>query len=180
MRDDQRDQGVVQALEVLPSLGFEFPQGEVAGKSEQPHHDHRGGKPGPVRQAKAIGQRAAIGCDEVIEEVGEPVMHLKSVDHVDDAEDDRPCPHITAQIARDGIPPTQQEVGRPDEERENEEPEGEVAGGDGKPTVAEAEEGLAWSLVRTRGLAPAVTRRSGLLRAMIHRPGLVPTVNVRT
>lgn len=124
MRDDQREQGVVQALEVLPDPGFKFPQGGVAGKSEQPHHDHRGGKPGPVPQAKAIEPRAAIGRDEVAEEVGERSMHLESVGHVDDAEDDCPRPRVTAQIARDEIPPTEQKVDRPDEKREPEEPEG--------------------------------------------------------
>jgi hypothetical protein len=76
-------------------------------------------------------------------------MHLKSVDHVDDAEEGRPRSRVTAQIARDGIPPAEQEVGRPDQEREPEEPEGDVAGGDGKPPDAEAEEGVAWNLVRT-------------------------------
>jgi hypothetical protein len=55
-------------------------------------------------------------------------MQQRSIDHVDDAEESRPDPLVTAQIAGDVIALAEQEVGRPDEERECEEP-----GGDGEP-----------------------------------------------
>jgi hypothetical protein len=34
-------------------------------------------------------------------------MHLKSEEHVDDAEDGRLHPYVTTQIARDGIAPAE-------------------------------------------------------------------------
>jgi len=117
MQDDQREQCIVQPLEVFPCFGFEFPQGAVGRKSEQSYHDHRGGKPGPVAQGKTSSQSATIG-EEIIEHEGDlsAAMQRQSEDHVDDAEDSRPPPYVTAQIARYGIPSAQQEVGRPDEE----------------------------------------------------------------
>ncbi|MCI0710464.1 MAG: hypothetical protein L0154_09920, partial [Chloroflexi bacterium] len=122
MKDDQREQGVVQALEGLPGPGFELPQGEVGGNSEQAHHDHGGGKPGPVPHTKRIGQRATIGGDEVGEHPTDlsTAVHQQSVDHMDDAEDSCPCPYITGQIAGDGSPPAKHEVSWPDQECERE------------------------------------------------------------
>lgn len=175
MHDDQHEQDVVQALDPLPGPGFEFPQGGVAGDSEQPHHDHERGKPGPVPQAKAIGPRAAIGRDEIAQEVADPsaAMHLQSEDHVDDAADGRPCPKVTAQIARNWIPLAEQEVGGPDEKRERQEPEGDVAGGESKLPV----EGAVADLVRAwTGVVPAATHRSGVIPAMPHRSGVFPAV----
>ena len=58
-------------------------------------------------------------------------MQLQTKDYMDDAKNGRPRSYVAAQIVRDGIPPAEQEVGWPDEEREPEEPEGEVASGDG-------------------------------------------------
>jgi hypothetical protein len=53
-------------------------------------------------------------------------MQLKSGNRVDHAGDGSQCPCISAQVVRDGIPPAQQEIRRADEERESQEPEGDV------------------------------------------------------
>src|SRR5919106_48852 len=180
MHDDQREQCVVQSLQPLPVLGFERPQGGVAGESEQPCHDHQRGKPGPVPQAETVAQRAAMG-DEEVEEVADlsSAMHPERGDNVDAAEDGRPRPYVTAQVARDGIPPAEEEVGRPDEEREPEQREGNVAGGDGKPSLERALSDLLSTWADTRGFALALLlgrlvstlllRR--LVSALLHRSG---------
>lgn len=70
-----------------------------------------------------------------------------------------PHPHIAAQIARDGIPPAEQEVGRSDEEREPKRPGGDIAGGNREPLVE------------------ATSRPPVCHPALIHRCGLIPAVS---
>jgi len=141
--------------------GFEFPQREVAGNSEQAHYDDGGGKPGPVPQAKTIGQQASVGCDEVGEHPTElsTAVHQQSEDYVDHADHGCPNPDITGEIARDGSPPAEQEVGRPDQERERQESDANVAGGSGKPLGEEAVLPSFRHLIRIHrsGLVSAVT-----------------------
>lgn len=77
-------------------------------------------KPGPVSQAEAVEQRAAIGRNEEVEESGDlsAAMHLQPEDHMGDAGNSRPRRHVTPQMARYGIPHAKQEVGRADGEAE--------------------------------------------------------------
>ena len=72
--------------------------------------------------------------DEVVQKVEDPsaAMHLQPEDHVHDAADRGPRPNITAQVIGDRVPVAEQEVGRADEERQGEEPKGDIAGGDGE------------------------------------------------
>lgn len=152
---------------------------------------------------EAIGQQAAIFRDEEVQEAGDQsaAMYQQCEDHVDDAENGRPRPHITAQIVRDGIPSAEQEVGRAEEEREREEPKGEVTGGDGELLNA-AGKGQVGAVVPRSGVAAAVahrsgfgwmphtapsssavvplsTHRSGVVPSFAHRLGVVPTVTHR-
>jgi hypothetical protein len=74
---------------------------------------------------------------------------------MDHGDDGRLRPHITAQVARHEIPLAEQEVGRPDQECEREEPEGDIAGGGGKPR----HEQPVLEPVKICALVPAVVHR---------------------
>ena len=65
-------------------------------------------------------------------------MHKESDNYVNHADDGCPHPHVTRQIGRDGKPPVEQQVCRPNEERKTEERESDVAGGSGKPRDKQA------------------------------------------
>src|SRR6266496_613966 len=99
MHDDQREQSVVQALQSLPAPGFEFPQGEVIGYSEQANDNHCGGQPSPIAPAKRIGQWDAIRRKKVKEDSFDKwrwrSMNKKSDNHMDHTEDGCPHPHVT-------------------------------------------------------------------------------------
>jgi hypothetical protein len=75
------------------------------------------------------------------------------------------APHVTAQIARDGIPPTPQEVGRSDEEGKREVREGDVP----SAAVQTSAPGSPQSLGRARGLAAAVPLRNLVSPALLLR-----------
>jgi hypothetical protein len=120
-----------------------------------------------------------------------PPVHLQSEDHVDNAEDGRPCPHVTAQIARDGIPPAEHEVRGSDEKREREESGRDVSRRGGQSGLGEA----VLDRARTRAgvtrlrpsatmsclwiLAPAVTDRWELTCAVTRCWRLAATVLYR-
>src|SRR5688500_10905772 len=111
MREDQGEQGVVQALKVLPAFGFEFSQGGVRGNSEQAHHDDCGGKPCPVRPTKSIGQRVAIGRKEVEDDPFDNgnwrAVHKETSNYVNHANDSCPYSYVTGQIVGDRSPPAE-------------------------------------------------------------------------
>lgn len=134
MQEHQHEQGIVQALEALPSPGPELSEGEVAGDGKQSRHDHQCGESGPVSEAEAVEPRTAARRDEVVEEIRESpaTVHLQSDDHVDQAGDGCPRPHIAPEMVRDGIPSAEQEIGRTDEKRQREKPGGRVARGKGE------------------------------------------------
>ena len=60
-------------------------------------------------------------------------MYKESKNHVNHTEDGCPHPHVARQVARDWIPPSQQEIPRPDQECQSEEPKGDVTSSGGQP-----------------------------------------------
>ena len=87
VHDHEREQDVVQALEPLPVLRFQLPQGGVAGEHEQPGDDHERGQPGPVSPPEAVGLRGPVH-DEEVEEVADraAAVHLERDNHMGAAE----------------------------------------------------------------------------------------------
>lgn len=144
MEDDQREQGIVQALKPLPRPGSEPAECGVAGSREKAHRHNDGGETGPVAQTETIRQQGSIFSSEEVQDGGNETTAVTDMDqdcgnHVNGAEDRRPYPDVTAQIGRDRVSSAEQEIRRPEKERDGKQAKSEVSRGNGEPLNAARE-----------------------------------------
>lgn len=133
MQHDQREQGIVQALEVLPAPGVELPQGAVGGDSEQPTTITVAASPFQFPRRKLLVSGLPFG-DEVVEDVGDLSRgHAPAIQRSRGRRWRWPSTspgHGADSSRRDSA--SRAEGRPPDEEREPEELEGNLARSDGK------------------------------------------------